>query len=175
MGTDIGVVHSGSYVGIRQVIDGYIENMQELIHSKYTMRDSMNNYLGMGKVQKSPYHEQLYKDVKKEVEALVQQLDAVEDELMAERAVRTILTYSRGEFAGMEDSIRLALISIEALAIPLLSYMNEQDIRELRDEYAARYSVKDMMPRQKELYRRMCELSGEKKTAHRQGFLSRFQ
>ncbi|MCD8365023.1 MAG: hypothetical protein LUC83_04280 [Clostridiales bacterium] len=156
-------------MSITQIIEDYIEKMRDLICEKYTARDSVSNWLGMGKVQKSPSHEQLYKDVAKEVELTVQKLDAAPDEQAAKEAAYAVLTCGRDEFTGMEDSIRLSLISIEALAIPLLDYMNPEDVARLCDEYTARCPVKDMMPRQKELYRRMCDLLGRENSSRKPG------
>ncbi|MCD8231414.1 MAG: hypothetical protein LUD14_06295 [Clostridiales bacterium] len=162
-------------MSITQIIDRYIEDMQALIYEKYTARDSVSTWLGMGKTQKAPCHEQLYKDMEKEVSLVVQQLEDKPDEASAACAAREVILYGRRDFTGVEDSIRLGLLSIEALAIPLLDYMSTADISALRDEYASGCPLKDMLPRQKELYRRMCELSGEeeKRPVRKPGFLQR--
>ncbi|MCD7921332.1 MAG: hypothetical protein LUG27_02645 [Clostridiales bacterium] len=160
-------------MNITRIIDRYIDEMQALIYEKYTARDSVSTWLGMGKIQKNPHHEQLYKDMEKEVKSIVQQLESAPDEAMAARAAREVITYGRRDYSDVEDSIRLGLISIEALAIPLLDYMNPADIRTLREEYVSGYPVREMMPRQKELYRRMSELSEERSAEQKPGFLYR--
>lgn len=158
---------------ITQIIDRYIEEMRALIYEKYTAKDSVSTWLGMGKVQNNPFHKQLYKDVEQEVTALTSQLEASPDADLAERAVRAVLACDRGSYSGVEDSIRLGLISIEALAIPLLGHMTPEAVGVLHGEYADRYPERDMLPKQRELYRCMCECSGEKKAGRAVGLRNR--
>lgn len=160
MGENLQVLSGAGYESIRKKIDAYKTEMQALIESEYTVRDSLSRYVGMGKVQKSPLHRQLYDDVAQEVKVLVEELSQVPDEWMAARAASTILNYGREADAQTNDSVRLALMSIEALVIPLLDYMDSAEIEALRSIYEKKYSKKNMLPKQKELYRKMCGHTG---------------
>lgn len=167
------MIGSAGYEGIRKRIDAYRTGMRELIDSGYSMRDSVSKYIGMGKVEKSPLHRQLYDEVAREVDVLVEELKSVPDEWMAARAASTILTYGREPEGEGNESIRLALISIEALAIPLLDFMSTSGVEELKTFYAEKYPRREMLPRQKELYQQMCACTGEKQSGKAFGFLHR--
>lgn len=173
MDGNLKIVGNAGYEGIRKKIDAYKTAIEELIQSGYTMRDSVSKYIGMGKVQKSPLHRQLYDDVALEVDVLVQELNRVPDDWLAARAASTILNYGREEDGEMDESIRLAMISIEALAIPLLSYMNTDEIEELKTVYEEKYPRREMLPKQKELYQEMCACTGGKKAGKAFGFWRR--
>ncbi len=142
-------------VEIKQIIDAYVTNMRSIIHEKYTAKDSLTTWMGMGKVQNAPFHKELYENTKKTVEALCMQLSEELDVALAAQSVTDLLEYGREDFPKVEESIRLGLISIEALAIPLLDFMDVDAIRALCDAYIQRYPKRKMLPKQKELYKRM--------------------
>ena len=151
----------GSVEGLKRIIDAYVSEMQSVIYDNYTMKDSLSLYLGRGKARKSSLHVDLYSNIEKETAALVKKLEAEPDCKKAYDAACTIINYGRKDFNSLEDTMRLAFISIEALAIPLLSFVETEDAAKICAEYISKYPVKQMLPKQKELYYKLKECSGE--------------
>lgn len=155
---------------IEAIIDEYLKNMREIIYGNYSVKDSVTHYFGRGKAQKSPLHKQFYDDMEKAARSLSDELESSPDEDKALKAVDTILNYGREDFKSLEDNIRLTMIAIEALAIPLLPFVNKDELVIIKEEYAKKYPARERLPKQTELYQSMCELSGEKVKKKRKGF-----
>lgn len=148
--------------GLKKIIDEYIANMRKLIYdSGYTMKDSVVHYFGRGKAQKTDLHQNFYEAIEKEVADINAGLESSPDADKALSCINVILNYNREDFKGLEDNMRLAFISIEALSIPLLSYISEEEAASLASEYRSRYSKSQMLPKQQELYNKMRECAGE--------------
>ena len=153
-------VSEGTVEGLKRIIDAYVREMHSVIYDNYTMKDSLSLYLGRGKARKSSLHVDLYSNIEKETAALVRNLEAEPDCQKAYDAACTIINYGRKDFNSLEDTMRLAFISIEALAIPLLAFVEAEDAAKICAEYTSKYPVKQMLPKQKELYYKLMECSG---------------
>ena len=154
-------VFEGTVEGLKRFIDIYVYEMQSVIYDNYTVKDSVSMYLGRGKARKSSLHVDLYSNIEKETAALVKKLEAEPDSGTAYDGVCTIINYGRKDFNSLEDTMRLAFISIEALAIPLLAFVEAEDAAKICAEYTSKYPVKQMLPKQKELYYKLKECTGE--------------
>ncbi len=144
---------------ITQIIDAYVAGMRSVIHEKYTAKDSLTTWMGMGKVQNAPYHKQLYENMTKAVDELCGRLREEADTALAAQSVDQLLHHGREDFPRVEESIRLGLICVEALAIPLLDFMNPAEVAPLCEAYLEKYPKRKMLPKQKELYKRMLAIT----------------
>ena len=163
-------VFEGSTEGLKRIIDVYLSEMQSVIYDNYTMKDSVSMYLGRGKARKSSLHVDLYSNIEKETAAMAEKLKGSPDPEQAREAAYTIIAYGRRDFNSLEDTMRLAFISIEALAIPLIPFMEAEDVMDLCAEYISKYPVKQMLPKQKELYYKLMECSGQEVKKKRSPF-----
>ena len=161
METNLGTEYIAMVNDLKKIIDDYTADLLDIIYREYSVKDSIKHYFGRGEPQKTPRHKQFYDDIAKTSQEIAASLEADPDEALALEAVRTILYYGRTDFNSLEDNMRLAFISIEALSIPLLPFIKQEDAKKLCDDYAFRYPARERLPKQNELYYSLLERAGE--------------
>lgn len=161
METNLGTEYIAMVNDLKKIIDDYTADLLDIIYREYSVKDSIKHYFGRGEPQKTPRHKQFYDDIAKTSQEIAASLEADPDEALALEAVRTILYYGRTDFNSLEDNMRLAFISIEALSIPLLPFVTRDEVKVICEDYAARYPAKVRLPKQNELLLALKENSGE--------------
>ncbi len=142
------------------LFDTYREESAELLrqHGADVGR-AFRRYFNQDEVQNSPIHIKFYEDAEGCVRSLAEALTEAPSEALARQAVALFLAEKP---KGQDACVRSWLIALEAVAIPLVDFLQKEDAVQFCLDYRSQYDWVEMMPRQQELYEALCKKAGQK-------------
>lgn len=158
------------YEMLQGLFSAYLHDSDTLYErQKDQMGEMFKRYLSMDELRTSPIHKKFYEDAQASVSQLVESLTEQPAPDLAKAAIELFL---RKKPKDMEGNQRSWLIAAEALAIPLVPFLERSDAASLCEEYESHYQLAEMMPKQRELYNVLCDAAGKKRK--KMGLLAAF-
>lgn len=159
--TERAVALTEQYQILKGLFASYLHDSDKLYEKqKDQMGELFKRYLSMDELRTSPIHKKFYDDTQACVQALASGLSEQPSPSLAKASVSLFLQKKPKD---MEGNQRSWLIAAEALALPLIPYLNREDATALCQEYEAQYQFAEMMPKQRELYNALCDAAGKKR------------
>ena len=158
------------YQALKGLFAAYLHDSEELFVNQSTgMGETVKRYLNMDELRNSPIHKKFFMDVQACAQTLAGMLEQTPSPALARAAAEL---FFREKPKDMESCQRSWLIAAEALVIPILPYLTQEDAAAFCSSYEAQYRWDDMLPTQRDLYQALCDACGKKR--HKTGFLENF-
>ena len=155
---------------IGTLMDYYAEDYHDLISRTNNVSENLKNFLGGGQRKNTEIHERFFREVEAETARAKQLLTQQADSAMANALVRALLLQDGKTFAYSDDTFKITLGAVEGFAIPLIEYMDAEDVQTCCEAYASKYPKNRMLPKQKELFKKMQSICGPVRTKKRSLF-----
>ncbi len=147
-----------SVLRLEELLAAYVKDSDALFRKESGVKNSLKSILGgQNDVKTDPIHVEFFKAVEGTVAELAGQLSAEPDAACAARGMRALLS----EKTKGDNLVQYWwLVAAEPLALPLVPFVEPEELRLLWESYGRRYPKRERLPRQQELYAAMAKRLG---------------